>query len=796
MTEPSIELNAVDAAFRGIRHSNRIHSIVKIRRLAMTLWIGIGLILSSTWGAIADVTLTAPGITVEVSPATLAVHCTDAGGNRILLSGVLPTPGTVEFLEQGPTHLRWKISGLGLEARLALQDRTCSLRLKASQTGELAWPQVSAESKVRSLIVPRNEGVLVPSDDPEWVTELVNEGWTRVAEGWSMPFVGFDFGGSTATLIVATPFNTEFQYATSSKGLGIDFRHRFTRLDRDKAYGIILRFGGESPVEPARQYRQWLRDQGGWVSLADKIQTVPRAGRLVGALHAYLWETGYLHRTNIRNWPLFSKKLQSASASAIPSPAQRIHSLLSDGAKAAVLRLTQGAKQDQDEELIARELNLLIDSTALYHRESWASSKLPGEIGRHLRGGLDRATLAERCQVNAALIQAAFTSGELEKTEAWGDGISVRMLRDLQTSGIDRACLVLNDLQAGDRRPEVASKADEMGYLYAPYDSYHSIHAPSEPNSWLTAQFDAAALENGPIVRADGTKEPGFQSKGFKFSPRVARPYVERRVTSRMILSPYSAWFVDCDGTGESYDNYSELFPSTEGADFAARLDRLQWISRTLRIPVGSETGSGLAAGILHFAHGMMTPPLAWREDDFKDPSSPFWMGAYHPPEAPTLFFRTAKLKPSTRKFHFDPQYRLPLYQMVFHDSVVTTHHWTSPSLKFGDVQSTVALLEQLYNVPPLYHLNRDTWVANSKRIVERHRFFSPLHRELAPHAMTDFKWLTADRGVQMTTFANGTRIIANFMDRPWQSEDMKWRIPPNSVSAQRAKGSAILLTP
>ncbi len=790
MTEPLIELKADNVMRCCMRRGGRICTV------ATTLWIGIGLILSATRGATAEIILTAPGITVEVNPANLSVHCTDSSGNRIRLSGALPARGIVQSLEQGPTHLRWKIAELGLEARLALQDRTWSLRLMASQTGELEWPLVSTESKLHSLIIPRCEGVLVPIDDSEWVTELVSEGWTRVAEGWSMPFVGFDFGESTATLIVATPFNTEFQYARTPAGLSVDFRHRFTRLDKDKGYGVVLQFGGESPVEPARLYRQWLRDQGGWVSFADKIQTVPRAERLAGALHAYLWEAGYLHRTNVRDWVLFGKKLQLALASAVPSPLRRVHSLLSDPAKAAVLRLSEGSKQGQDEELITRELNLLIDSTALYQRESWMSAKLPGEIGRHLRGGLDRATLAERCQVNAALIQAAFTSGELEKTETWGDGISVRMLKDLQTAGIDRACLILNDLQAGDRRPEVAGKANEMGYLYAPYDSYHSIHAPSEPDTWLTAQFDAAALENGPIVRADGTKEPGFRSKGFKFSPRVARPYVERRVTTRMVLSPYSAWFVDCDGTGESYDNYSELFPATEGADFAARMDRLQWISRTLRIPVGSETGSGLAAGVLHFAHGMMTPPLAWRDDDFKDRSSPYWMGGYHPPEAPTLFFRPAALKPSTRKFHFDPQYRLPLYQVVFHDSVVTTHHWTSPSLKFADVQQSVALLEQLYNIPPLYHLNRDTWMANSKRIVERHRFFSPLHRELAQHAMTDFKWLTTDRGVQMTTFANGTRIVANFRDRAWQSEDMKWRVPPNSVSARRAKGAPIILTP
>ena len=32
---------------------------------------------------------------------------------------------------------------------------------------------------------------------------------------------------------------------------------------------------------------------------------------------------------------------------------------------------------------------------------------------------------------------------------------------------------------------------------------------------------------------------------------------------------------------------------------------------------------------------------------------------------------------------------------------------------------------------------------------------------------MTDFQWLSDDRRVQQTTFADGTRIIANFGDQP-----------------------------
>jgi hypothetical protein len=746
----------------------------------------------------AEMRLTGGGVVVDVDPATLRLACSDANGHRVVLSEGLSAAGQVQGLEQTASSLRWRLPALGLEVRLSVLDRTCSIRLKASEPSELAWPkiQLDMQNQAQALMVPRDEGSYVPLDDPEWMDHLVSEGRGRLMEGFSMPFIGIDFGEVTATVISATPFNTEYEFQRLPTGVALGLKHQFTRLDRTKDYGFVVRFGAGSPVEPAKVYRQWLQEQEGFVSYATKMKRVPRAERLLGAMHAYLWEAGYLHRLDIKNWVQFCGKMVRESTMALPSPARHLYISLSPVAREAVQRLAKPGGSVADQEIVTRELNVLIDSAGLYNKEAWNQIPLPDDTSRHLRAGLDRALPSERCQANAALLLAAFRAGEFEKLENWGDGISARMLKDLQKGGVDRACLLLNDLGAGRRRPEVAQRADQMGYAYSAYDSYHSLHLPSERDTWATAQFDTMAMENGPILRRDGSGEPGFKGKGFKFSPLVARPYVERRVTTMMVYSPFSAWFVDCDATGECHDNYSEVVPATEGSDFAARMERLQWISRSFNVPVGSERGIALASSAIFFAHGMLTPPLNWRDPDFKDTNSPYFMGNYSPEGAPSLFFKPARLKPSTRKFFFDPHYRLPLYQVAFHDSVVTTHHWTSSSLKFEEERTTTALVEQLYNVPPLYHLNRDTWLAEGKQIVARHKFFGPLHRELGLQSMTDFLWLTSDRTIQMTTFANGTYIVANFSDEPWQSESFKLKVPARSVAVRRPKGAPLVLTP
>ena len=78
-------------------------------------------------------------------------------------------------------------------------------------------------------------------------------------------------------------------------------------------------------------------------------------------------------------------------------------------------------------------------------------------------------------------------------------------------------------------------------------------------------------------------------------------------------------------------------------------------------------------------------------------------------------------------------------------------------------MQGDNELTQLLYNVPPLYHLSAATLKARLPIIQRQDRFFRPLHQRLATQAMTDFRWLSGDKQVQQTTFADGTRLVANF---------------------------------
>jgi hypothetical protein len=258
----------------------------------------------------------------------------------------------------------------------------------------------------------------------------------------------------------------------------------------------------------------------------------------------------------------------------------------------------------------------------------------------------------------------------------------------------------------------------------------------------------------------------------------------------------FNSWFIDCDAYGELFDDYSPLHPATQQEDMDARLARMAWIRDSYRLVIGSEGGASYAAPVIHFAHGMMTPVIGWGDPDLrKDRNSPYFLGRAWPPDAPEMHVKQVPLKPLYRRPYYDPRFRLPLYQTVFHDSVVATHHWGFGSLKFQDQVDTVELLELLYNVPPLYHMNLDEFEKHKSLIEAHYGFFSPLHRELGMLRMTDFGWLTPDRMVQRTVFGERVEMVANFSEKGFEYRGIV--VPGRSILARRLDtGDTRIYTP
>lgn len=507
------------------------------------------------------------------------------------------------------------------------------------------------------------------------------------------------------------------------------------------------------------------------------VQEVGSEARLFGAPHFYLWGPAMFSRHDVerQKWIPLARALRDAP---VGSLRETLRSLFPKDAQQALDELA-GAQWP---------MNYLTLSVAQAIEQAMGDPRLLG-----LAAATDKSEIVEKNRQALAQDLAEF----VQPPRSWGDGFSITLLEEIHEAGIGRALLLLSDLYEDTVRPDVTKRAQELGYVVGPYDSYHSVHSPNAhpDQTWETAQFDEAAFRNGRIIKAEGERQGGFKNRGFHLAPAAAWPYVQERVATLLDRNGYLAWFVDCDATAECFDDFNPLHPATRVEDIQLRRSRLGWLEEDQRLLVGSEGGSALFSDVIHFGHGPQTPYLAHLDPAFRDEKSPHFLGRHRPSDTPAISFKPIPLPPSLRTPYFGPRVRIPLYRAALGDEVIVSHHWSFDSLKLSDVETTRALMEVLYMVPPMYHVNRETWPKRREKIVRHVSFWSPLHEHLAAAPLTRFEWLTDDRMVQRTTFLTASgevTLSVNFSDRsqagfPPLSATVQGNVPFPSRFYQRA---------
>ncbi|MFB3306037.1 glycoside hydrolase [Pseudomonas sp. AMR01] len=689
-----------------------------------------GLLLSPiTWAALLENALWR----VELDPATLALRVTPAGKTPVQASSGVATHAVSE-LQTGAEQAAWQWDNGAYHLTARLERRDLSLTISAREPGQLPLLRQPAEAMGKGLIWPLAEGHYVPADNPIWKAFLLEQGELNTTQDLSLPLWGMDHGSFTLNWLLTNPYNNHVQWQADGQGLALSVAHEFTRLDPTAPMTLRLHLGDADPLAGAKRYRQWLVEQGRYEPLADKLRQTPEAEKLLGASHIYLWGNSLLAPTDVRDWPLLVKRL-------------RDHPLkgLLDKEATQVLAQARGLNL-YEQGVLLRGLNAAINQQA---RQAWQVEEP------------DMARLAARYGELRSELAREFAGALTDTPETWGN----QTIQSLRDAGLPRLLLTLGEgWEGGLWHPEAIRAGVEAGYLMAPYDSYETALSATENPDWTTAHLGARAYRDCAIVLKDGKLQTGFQQSGHYIDPRCIRPLLEARVRAVQAKAGFNAWFLDAYAAGMVFDSYRESAPMTQAQNAEGNIDASRWINTVLKLPAGSEDGNASTAQGVLFAHGMQTPVIGWGDRQMtQDKQSPYYVGDWYPPEQPTVFFKPVPLKEPFRTLYFDPTMRLPLYQAVFHGSVITTHHWLFDSLKLSNVRAENELTQLLYNVPPLYHLTEATLEQRLPMIQRQDRFFRPLHQRLAAQTMTDFRWLTADKQVQETTFTDGTRLVANF---------------------------------
>lgn len=735
-------------------------------------------------------------MTIQIQPSTLAVDLLKNEKNKTMLSAPFAKAKRTANLQYAGNKISWNYPQDKLTVNIELMDRYLKVRMKADKPGTFSWPNIREEKEMKAFLWPNQEGKYLPLSETFGRRYLTKNSWDTL-EGLTIPFWGIQYQDQVITWVIHNRYYNEIVFTDEeSKSLSSTYTHEFPDNQSSKAYGFDIYLSNTTdPTEPAHIYRNYLKETGQFKTMKEKIKEVNRVERLAGAFQVYLWGDGLITAADIRDpkskwktvWQDFARQFDSDRQKV--HPASSIYNSFNKEQKAAVKEAC-GLKRPYKylQNMITEGISKRLKNSDFYQEEEWKDIQIPQNLQKKLallkEQKLQRPEIAA---LNCDLFHILYSEYTLEPA-SWGDGISIEMIKNVKNAGFDRMRFCGDGAHSNELKPEVAAYADKEGYLFGIYDSFHSIHDPKlkgTDSSWETAQFSQELYDTGGIMKKDGTMKKGFKQRGYILNSKAARKEVERRVSDNFSKVPYSYYFVDCDAFGHLFDDYTPGREMTQEEDGLERCRRMNWISKTYGVPIGSEGGCSFAASTIHVAEGIVIPHFGWGDKDMQDKKSPYYLGAYYPPNEPGIFFRQTRVKDVYYKSIFDPGYRLPLYEIVFHDSVITTNHWQSGNMKYPELRSVMELTQLLYQTPPMYHLNRKTFRKQQKRIKQFYDIFSPLHRETAVQPMTSFEYLSRNRMVQRTVFED-YQITVNFGDKPFLVKGLK--LQPKSAYIENLK--------
>jgi len=333
----------------------------------------------------------------------------------------------------------------------------------------------------------------------------------------------------------------------------------------------------------------------------------------------------------------------------------------------------------------------------------------------------------------------------------------VEVALTLHENGVERLLFSFHgsNSRRGDR-PEQVKKIKNLDYLVTRYDTYRTSWPEGEPKyAWrhhkttdhIVKEKDGSLRRAWTIKRDDGVY-PGYEQTSSE-QLRQAR----EQIPEDQRKHNYDGRFIDTTTAAALMEDYDPDHPLTRTRDRFYKKRLLGLISQKLALICGSETGQDWAAPVVHYFEGMMS--LA----PYRVPDAGRNMYAYHPP--------TDKLL----KYMVGPCYRVPLWELVYHDSVVAYWYWGDASNKQPELWDKRDLWNVLYCTPPLWMIDREDWRKYKDRFVKSYKTVCPVVAKAGYEAMTDHDFLTEDHTVQRTSFSNGLQVTVNFGEKPYRTE-------------------------
>ncbi|KAH0803956.1 Carbohydrate binding domain protein [Histomonas meleagridis] len=228
-------------------------------------------------------------------------------------------------------------------------------------------------------------------------------------------------------------------------------------------------------------------------------------------------------------------------------------------------------------------------------------------------------------------------------------------------------------------------------------------------------------------------------------APEYAKKKLDKEISSGY---NFTTRFIDTTFASPYRECYHPDHPMTRTMSLEARIELLKEYTNRGFV-VGTENGKEQAIPNCDFFEGMMSP------------------GEYRVPNSGRDLETVFTYVPEETQYMVDETLRIPLFELVYHDCVISYWYWGDHNSKVIPQWDKRDLFNRLYGTPPMFLFNQTIWERYKNRFVQSYKTAEEISYLTGYYEMSDHKYLSDDWKVQQTVFGNNRVIVTvNFGDK------------------------------
>lgn len=351
--------------------------------------------------------------------------------------------------------------------------------------------------------------------------------------------------------------------------------------------------------------------------------------------------------------------------------------------------------------------------------------------------------------------------------DIWGRS-DLAFCREARAAGMDRA-IVNGPTAKADMQAII-----DQGYLTSVYDNYEDMFEGDG------GRYGDCKTETDAVVQADGSLKKAWLTKGdppkqfMKRCTALFEKVARRWIPPELESHAYNARFLDVTTACGMIECYSDTHGLNRTEDRAARINLARYVGHELGLVLGGEHGRWWGVPYFDYWEGMQSGGFY------------SWPAGHVGLELPQS---REEIGRNYLEWGLGEKNRYPLWELVFHDCVVSTWYWGDSTGHLQEVAPELGTKQDAFNVlygtVPLYWVNKPysyRWdePETRARLLESYRNTCKLHEKIAFEEMLSHEFVTEDRAVQKTVFGDGTEVWVNFGQKPWtlQTGEESYNLP------------------